>query len=81
MLQVAISITDVLTGFSLLMLNQSEQNPYPTFSGVSGELPKLGESYNSHLLKPVKRTIVTYSKLIKGHKRTFFHLPEVTKSD
>ena len=76
-----ISISDVLTGFSLLLWNQSEQNPYPTFSGVSGELPKLSESCNSHLLKPVKLTIVTCLKLIKGYKRTFFHLSEVKKSD
>ena len=58
--------------------NQSEQKAYPTFSG---QLPKLSESCNSHLLKPVKLTIVTCLKLIKGHKRTFFHLSEVKKKD
>ena len=30
----AISISDVLTGFSLLLWNQSEQKPCPTFSNI-----------------------------------------------
>ena len=42
------------------------------------EFPKLGESYNNHLFKPVKLTISTSIKLVK---RTLFHLPEVKKSD
>ena len=29
-----ISISDVLTGFSLLLWNQPEQNPYPSFSNI-----------------------------------------------
>ena len=29
-----ISISDVLTGFSLLLWNQSEQNPYPSFFNI-----------------------------------------------
>ena len=41
----------------------------------------LSESYNNHLLKPVKLTIVTCLKLIKGHKRTLFNMPSVKKSD
>ena len=45
------------------------------------ELPKLSESYNNHLLKSVELTKVTRLKLAKGHERTFFHLPEVKKSD
>ena len=47
----------------------------------SSELPEVSESYNSHLLKPVKLTIVTCLKLVKGHKRIFFHLFEFKKSD
>ena len=44
-------------------------------------LPKRSKNYNSHLLKAVKLTIMTCLKLVKGHKETFFHLSEVTKSD
>ena len=44
-------------------------------------LPKVSESYNSHWLKPVKRTIVTWLKLVKGQKRTLLLLSEVQKSD
>ena len=50
-------------------------------ANCQSELPKLSESYNSHLLKPVKLTIVTCLYLVKGHKQTFFHLSEVKKSD
>ena len=52
---------------------------------VSCELPEwiaqTSESYNSHLLKPVKLTIVACLKLVKGHKRTFFPLSEVKEND
>ena len=45
------------------------------------ELPKLSESYNCHLLKPVKLTMVACLKLVKGHRRKFFHLSAVKESD
>ena len=45
------------------------------------ELPKLSERYTSHLFKPAKLIIVTCLKLVKGHKRIFFHLSKFKKSD
>ena len=45
------------------------------------ELPRHSESYNSHLLKPVKLTIVTFLKLANGYKSTFYYLSEVKESD
>ena len=48
---------------------------------VASEFPKPSETYNNHLLKPVKLLKLTCLKLAKEYKRTLFHLPEVKKSD
>ena len=56
--------------------NQSEQKAYPT---LSGQFPKLSESYNSHLLKLVKLTIATCLKLIKDINGHFFTCPKLRK--
>ena len=43
------------------------------------ELPKLSESYSSHLPVLVELTIVTCLKSVKGHKRRFFTCMKLRK--